>query len=110
MSTSNDANTIRLQLAMAFGQGAGVMIATGDALNALLSAHGDLVDSAVPNWNTTHWAFIELMRLLGRLSAHKAATRLSPVIEWPDIDACKQVLLDLCPCDPKKKAAIRDMF
>jgi hypothetical protein len=101
MSASTDTNTIKLQLAMAFGQGAGLMIATGDALNQLLAAHGDIVESAAPNWNTTHWAFIELMRLLGQLSAQTAASRLSPVITWDDINGCKQIVLDLCPCNPK---------
>ena len=91
--------TIRLQLAMAFGQGTGVMIASHEALNHLLSGNSGLIDRAASNWDASHWAFVELTRLLGQLSASHAAARNSAVIQPEDINACIHVMIDLCPCD-----------
>jgi hypothetical protein len=100
MSTP-DVETIKLQLAMAFGQGAGVMLATSDALNHLLSDHSLLIEQAAPSWSVSHWAFTQLTRHLGQLSAHHAAAHNSAVIRVQDLDACIHVVLDLCPCMPK---------
>jgi hypothetical protein len=91
--------TIRLQLAMAFGQGTGVMIASHEALSHLLSGNSGLIDRAAANWDASHWAFVELTRLLGQLAASHAAASHSAVIRPQDIDACIQVMIDLCPCD-----------
>jgi hypothetical protein len=92
-------DTIKLQLAMAFGQGTGVMIASHEALSHLLSENSGLISRAASNWEASHWAFVELTRLLGQLSASHAAARNSAVIRPQDIDACIKVMIDLCPCD-----------
>ena len=84
---------------MAFGQGTGVMIASHEALSHLLAGNSGLIDRAASNWDASHWAFVELTRLLGQLSAHRAAARNSAVIQTEDIDASIHVMIDLCPCD-----------
>ncbi len=91
--------TIKLQLAMAFGQGAGVMLASEEALNHLLSGNSDLIEQAAQNWNASHWAFVELVRVMGQMSANHAAANGSAVIRSQDIDACIHVMFDLCPCN-----------
>jgi hypothetical protein len=100
--------TIKLQLAMAFGQGTGTLLASQDALNQLLSTQGDLVSRAATNWNVTHWAFVELVRILGQLSAAHAAAANSPIVRWEDISACIEPVIDLCPCT--EAGARRAMF
>jgi hypothetical protein len=98
---------------MAFGQGTGVMIASHEALNHLLSGNsGLIIDRAASNWDASHWAFVELTRLLGQLSASHAAARNSAVIQPEDIDACMHVMIDLCPCDDVARggAARQPMF
>jgi hypothetical protein len=102
--------TIRLQLAMAFGQGTGVMIASHEALSHLLSGNSSLIERAASNWQASHWAFVELTRLLGQMAASHAAARNAAVIQPEDIDACIEVMIDLCPCNDLRTTAPRPMF
>jgi hypothetical protein len=100
----------KLQLAMAFGQGAGVMLANPEALETLLSVHGEVLRNAMVDWSASRWAFVELVRTLGQLSAARAAANGSPVIRWDDINPAMEVVLGLCPCDertPRKPSAGR---
>jgi hypothetical protein len=96
MPTETDA--VRLQLAIAFGQGAGCMLAEASALERLLLEQNTIITSAIGNWTTSHWAFIELVRRLGQLSATRAAMGGSAVIRWVDIEASLPAVMDLCPC------------
>jgi len=89
---------VKLQLAMAFGQGAGAMLATAEALETLLAEEGQILVNAMGNWNASHWAFIELVRTLGQLSAARAAVGGSAQIRWADIVASLPAVMDLCPC------------
>jgi len=91
-------NGTKLQLAMAFGQGAGVMLADAQALEGLFAEHADLLDNAMRNWDSSRWAFVELMRLLGQISAARAAARGSAHIDNIDISAALEPVLGLCPC------------
>jgi hypothetical protein len=93
----------KLQLAMAFGQGAGVMLANPEALETLLSEHGEILRSAMADWNASRWAFIELVRTLGQLSAARAAANGSAVIRSEDINPSMEVVLSLCPCDERTR-------
>src|SRR5262245_56560466 len=91
-------DTIRFQLAMAFGQGAGAMVANHDALSMLLSTQGALISRAASDWEATQWALIAFARLLGQLAATHAAAHNSAVIRTQDITAYIDLLLDMCPC------------
>jgi hypothetical protein len=89
---------MRLQLAMAFGQGAGVMIADAEALDRLVTEQTALIANANASWHASHWAFIELVRRLGQVSAARAAMERSAVIRWEHIAWSIPAVMELCPC------------
>jgi hypothetical protein len=89
---------VKLQLAMAFGQGAGAMLANAEALDRLLAERGDILVNAMGNWSASRWPFIELVRTLGQLSAARAAAAGSAEIRWVDVESSIQPVLELCPC------------
>jgi hypothetical protein len=89
---------VKLQLAMAFGQGAGAMLATADAIDRLLEQKGGILENAMRDWNASRWAFIQLVRTLGQVSAAHAAGTGSAQIQWTDIEAALPGILILCPC------------
>ena len=89
---------VKLQLAMAFGQGAGAMLATPEALEALLAQEGDVLNRAMRNWNESRWAFTQLVRTLGQVSATNAAMSGSAEIRWSDISKSLGPVMTACPC------------
>ena len=91
-------DAVKLQLAMAFGQGAGAMLANAEALETLLAEEGEILVKAMANWNASRWAFVELVRILGQLSAAHAAMGGSAEIRWTDIAPSLDTVLTLCPC------------
>jgi hypothetical protein len=91
-------DTIRLQLAMAFGQGAGSMLANEEAIEYALSAHAAIIDRAIGNWEGTRPAFIELVRLLGQIAAARAASDGKPEIERQHVEFAIPGILNICPC------------
>lgn len=93
-----DIDAVKLQLAMAFGQGAGTMLANAEALQTLLAEEGDIIGNALGNWSASHWAFTELVRTLGQLSATRAAMGGSAEIRWADIAESLPAALGRCPC------------
>jgi hypothetical protein len=99
---------MRLQLAMAFGQGAGHMLADADALDRLLLEQTTIIANAAAGWNTSHWAFIELVRRLGQLSATRAGMERSAVIRWEHIAWAIPAVMELCPCldGPPARSAV----
>jgi len=89
---------VKLQLAMAFGQGAGTMLAEKDALKSLLDENGKILLKAMDNWDESHWAFVELMRVLGQHASVIAIGAGHGRIKWTDIKhAIPAVMVD-CPC------------
>ena len=89
---------VKLQLAMAFGQGAGSMLAETDALKSLLDENGDILKNAMANWDDSQWAFVELMRVLGQHSAAAACGSGHWRIKYTDLKhAIPAVMVD-CPC------------
>lgn len=91
-------DTVKLQLAMAFGQGAGCMMATAEALESLLADQGAIITNATANWGASHWAFIELVRRLGQMSAVRAAMGGKAEIRWNDIAVSLPGVMEICPC------------
>jgi len=100
-------DSVKLRLAMAFGQGAGVLLATDEALERLLSEKGDMLANATVDWNASRWAFTELVRTLGQLSAARAAAEGSAEIQWTHIEASLEAVLSLCPCIDREKPKAR---
>ena len=101
MPANANVDGLKLQLAMAFGQGAGVMLANVEALETLLAERRQILTNAMETWAASQWAFTELLRTLGQLSATHAAAAGSPEIRWTDIEASLAPVLTLCPCfDP----------
>jgi hypothetical protein len=102
---------VKLQMAMAFGQGAGAMLAEEEALEKLLSTEMEMVERAAGKWSTFHWAFLTLLRTLGQVSAVRAAHAGQARIRWVDIEASLSVVLGPCPSlelyDPERSAKYR---
>ena len=96
MPVSHDA--VKLQLAMAFGQGSGCMIAEPEALEQLLNEQSSIIAPAIATWHTSHWAFLELVRRLGHLSATRAGMQPSAVIRWEHIQPSLAAVMIICPC------------
>ena len=102
---------VKLQMAMAFGQGAGVMLAEEEALEKLLSTEIEMVERAAGRWSTFHWAFLTLLRTLGQVSAMHAAHAGEARIRWVDIENSLNTVLRPCPSlelfDPERSARLR---
>jgi hypothetical protein len=114
-ATPSEFDTITWQLAMAFGQGAGTMLATPSAVSDALSPYrAYLIDNA-GSWNDVALLFIEYSRALGTLSMVNAASRGAAVIDATDV---KKALISirsnkafpLGPCNclpPFREASLR---
>jgi len=74
------------------------MLAHPDALETLLAERGDILENALANWPASRWAFVDLVRVLGQLSAAHAAAGGSAQIRWADIAASLAPVLTICPC------------
>ena len=83
---SNSEETMALQLAMAFGQGAGTMLATPAALVAALAPYRESLHDRLSEWDTLSLKFIEFSRALGTLSATHAAQAGRLVIDEADVE------------------------
>jgi len=89
---------VRLQLAMAFGQGAGVMMAAPDAMASGFSSQSTVVTRATENWELNRWALITLVRLSGQIAAAKAAVEGQTEIGSGHIQFAIEAVLGVCPC------------
>jgi hypothetical protein len=85
-------------MAMAFGQGAGCMLANPEALAFALSENTALIERARGDWVASKPAFIELVRVLGQIAATKAAGDGSSEIERGHIEFGLRAVLGVCPC------------
>jgi hypothetical protein len=90
--------SVKLQLAMAFGHGAGAMLASPEALEKLLAEGGEIFTNAMGDWSANRWAFTELVRTLGQMSSVNAAVAGSPEIRWSDIQKAFGPVMTICPC------------
>ena len=92
------ADDVRLQLAMAFGQGAGYMLATSAALELAVSSQGKAMERATRNWEVTRYAFTELVRLAGQIAAARAAMEGRTEIDREHAQFAIEAVLGVCPC------------
>jgi len=74
-----------LQLAMGFGQGAGVLLATEKALTTALGAYMDQLRNIGERWESLAVQTIEYSRTMGSLSAHHALSDGRCVIDVGDV-------------------------
>lgn len=74
-----------LQLAMGFGQGAGVLLATERALTTALGAYVGQLRNIEERWESFAVQTIEYSRTLGSLSAHHALSDGRCVIDVGDV-------------------------
>ncbi len=91
-------DAIQLQLAMAFGQGAGSMMATPEALAYTVSSQAALIGRARTDWEASKFAFIELVRVMGQIAAARAAFDGRPEIAMEHVEKAIHAVLGVCPC------------
>jgi hypothetical protein len=88
----SDFETMTWQLAMAFGQGAGTMLATSAAVSEAIAPYRQYLTGNTGSWNSVALLFIEYTRALGRLAMVNAASRGAAVIDAADV---KKALLSI---------------
>jgi hypothetical protein len=95
---ANPIDEMQLQLAMAFGQGAGAMTASPEALSFALSKNAALIRRARVDWTASRFAFIELVRRLGQAAATFAIMDKKSEIGRKHVIGGLKIILPICPC------------
>jgi hypothetical protein len=75
-----------LQLASGFGQGAGLLLATEEALLTALNAYRESVERRSGEWDAIALEVIEYARMMGSLAAHHALAAGRCVIDVGDVE------------------------
>lgn len=88
----NTLETVGWQLAMAFGQGSGTILATPAALRLAFEAYRASLTNHLSDWDEYSLLTIEYCRLLGKLSAHYAIADDRYVIDAPDVRHALEVI------------------
>jgi hypothetical protein len=106
--------SIGLQLAMAFGQGAGTMLATPRALMAAFNTYAEAFTDRAESWSAFELRAVEYARALGQVAAWTAVDNGRCIIDLADVRAALTVvqrnvhrplsLCDLTPGFPKRPA------
>jgi hypothetical protein len=91
-SSSLDAMDITLQLAAAFGQGAGIMLIEADALRPAYNAYCDHFTRALPFWEEDALPSISVMRAMGAYAAHQALADGRFVIGKGDVESALRIV------------------
>ena len=78
-------HAIGLQLAMAFGQGAGTMLATSAALLAAFTPYAAAFEHRAERWAEFELRAVEYARALGQVAACSAASNRRCVIDVKDV-------------------------
>ena len=91
-SPSLDAMDITLQLAAAFGQGAGIMLIEADALRPAYNAYRDHFSRVLPFWDEDSLPSVSVMRAMGAYAAHLALTDRRFVISKDDVESALMVV------------------
>ena len=90
--SSLNAMDITLQLAAAFGQGAGVMLIEAGALRPAYETYAPHLERAVPFWDTDGLSSVSVMRAMGAYAAHLALTDRRFVITRGDVESALTVV------------------
>lgn len=94
---------VRLQLAVAFGQGTGTIPTSPEALSFALEQNTDLIRRAQGEWATWRFAFLDLVKRLGQVSATLAIMDRQPEIGRKHVEEGLQVVIPVCPCGPLRR-------
>ena len=89
---SFDAMDITLQLAAAFGQGAGTLLIETGALRPAYDAYAPHLAREVPHWEEDALNSIAVMRAMGAYAAHLALSERRFVISRGDVEAALTVV------------------
>ena len=90
--SSLNAMDITLQLAAAFGQGAGSMLIEADALRPAYEAYAPHIERAVPFWEDDALTSVGVMRAMGARAAHLALSDGRLVISRGDVESALTVV------------------
>ena len=96
MASENDGKVF--QLAMAFGQGAGPLLASEQATVEAASRIATMLEPAFKHWRTSGPIAVGLVRIAGQVAAQRAIERHHLYIEFDDIDWGE--LEKVCGCIP----------
>jgi hypothetical protein len=91
-SPSLDAMDITLQLAAAFGQGAGALLIEAGALRPAYEAYAPNIARSVPFWATDALTSVTVMRAMGAFAAHLAMSDHRFVISRVDVESALTVV------------------
>lgn len=91
-TSSLNAMDITLQLAAAFGQGAGVMLIEAGALRPAYEAYAPHIERAVPFWEDDALTSVSVMRAMGARAAHLALADGRFVISRGDVESALSVV------------------
>jgi hypothetical protein len=94
----NNDEAVRMQMIMAFGQGAGNMLASVAALQWLVTENSADIAKATATWEASRWAFLALVRTLGQVAATRAAMGGSWQIEVTHLQEALPAVRIACPC------------
>ena len=89
---SFDAMDITLQLAAAFGQGAGTLLFETGALRPAYDAYAPHIEREVEHWEEDALNSISVMRAMGAYAAHLAMTDRRFVINRADVETAMTVV------------------
>jgi hypothetical protein len=92
MAEPFDAMDITLQLAAAFGQGAGTMLIETGALRPAYDAYAPHIARAVAHWEEDAPSSIAVMRGMGAYAAHRALSDGRFVISRGDVEAALPIV------------------
>lgn len=92
MAEPFDAMDITLQLAAAFGQGAGTLLFETGALRPAYDAYAPHIARAVAFWEEDALNSISVMRAMGAYAAHLALTERRFVISRGDVESAMLVV------------------
>ena len=84
--------TIGLQLAMAFGQGAGALLATPEALETAYDTYATAFEVRAREWSAFELRAIEYSRALGQVAAWTAISNGRCIIDAKDVKAAFAVV------------------
>jgi hypothetical protein len=83
---------ITLQLAAAFGQGAGTLLFEPGALRPAYDAYASHLAREVPHWEEDALTSISVMRAMGAYAAHLALSQHRFVISRGDVESAMTVV------------------
>ena len=87
-----DALDIPLQLAAAYGQGAGSLLFETGALRPAYDAYAPHIDRELPHWDEDALGSISIMRAMGAYAAHLAMADRRFVISRGDVETAMTVV------------------